>query len=232
VVFFQERQSAAAAKRAAASLAAPAAAAARPRIASARRWAAARLAELRFVARAVAAFARPSLHRISTRIHRDHFRRNPSIQAFRYSWWRLRMNAAGNHPLLSLCIAVAIFAVGTLAASALSSQLGVQKFFADVKHGDFQDVAVGLLAAQAALIALVFPLIIALIGVLFDLRTTSGARLNIFLKETEPLVVGGSSLFLRQRLLSSCCSFRICPPPFPRWYCCSMTSGLLSMSAC
>jgi hypothetical protein len=188
---------AAAAKRTAASVAAhAAAAAARPHITFASRWAAARVAELRFVARAVAAFAHPSLRRISTRIHRDHFRRNPSIRAFRYSWCRLRMNAAGNHPLLSFCIAMAIFAAGTLAASALLPPAGGQKFFAEVKHGDFQDVAVGLLAAQAALIALVFPLIIALIGVLFDLRTTSGARLNIFLKETEALVVGGSSLCL------------------------------------
>ncbi len=122
------------------------------------------------------------------------------------------MNAAGNHPLLSFCIAVAIFAAGTLTASALLPPAGVQKFFAEVKHGNFRDVAVGLLAAQAALIALVFPLIIALIGVLFDLRTTSGARLNIFLKETEAVVVGGSSLCLSAALAIQLLFFSHLPP--------------------
>ncbi len=153
-----------------------------------------------FSTRAFAAFARPSLRRLVARAHRHHFRRNPAIRAFRYTWWRLRINGIANHPFLSLGSLVLIFVGGGLIAAHLVPEPNVKWLVAGLKHGDFQDVAVGLLAAQAALIALVFPLIIALIGVLFELRTTTGARLNIFLKETESLVLGGSALMLSAAL--------------------------------
>ena len=165
-----------------------------------RRWAGQTFAAAHFLVRGLAAFARPSLRRVVARVHKRHFQRNPAIKAFRYSWWRLRINAVANHPLTSLGYLFLIFVVGAQIAARLVPEANAEWLVAELKHGDFQDIAIGLLVAQAALIALVFPLIIALIGVLFELRTTTGARLNIFLKETESLVVGGSALMLSAAL--------------------------------
>jgi hypothetical protein len=163
-------------------------------------WTGQTFAAANFLVRGLAAFARPSLRRIVTRVHRHHFRRNPAMKALRYTWLRLRMNAIANHPFLSLGSLVLIFVGGALISARLVPETNVKWLVADLKHSDFQDAAVGLLAAQAALIAFVFPLIIALIGVLFELRTTTGAGLNIFLKETESLVVGGGALMLSAAL--------------------------------
>ena len=63
-------------------------------------------------------------------------------------------------------------------------------------YRDFQAINVGLLGAQAALVALIYPLVIALVGVLFEARTTTGGRLNVFLSETEAVASGGSALLL------------------------------------
>lgn len=110
------------------------------------------------------------------------------------------MTASTHHPILWLGSVAVVFVGGALISARLIPQAHIKWLVADLKHNDFQDVAIGLLSAQAVLIALVFPLIIALIGVLFELRTTSGARLNIFLKETESLVVGASALMLAAAL--------------------------------
>lgn len=153
-----------------------------------------------FVLRSLAAFGGPSLRRISARVHRRHFRHNPTITSFRYSWWRLRINAIARHPLISLGLLIFLFIAAALLCEHLVAGPQIKWLVADAKDEDFQNIMTGLLAAQAALIALVFPLIIALIGVLFELRTTSGVRINIFLKETESLVVGGSALTLSAAL--------------------------------
>jgi hypothetical protein len=170
-------------------------------------WIGRTFAAANFLVRGIAAFGRPSLRRIAARIHRHHFRHNPTIKAFRYSWWRSRMTAITHHPILSLGALVVVFVGGALVSARLIPDAHLKWLVAELKHSDFQDVAIGLLAAQAVLIALVFPLIIALIGVLFELRTTSGARLNIFLKETESLVVGASALMLAAALAMQLLSF-------------------------
>jgi hypothetical protein len=152
------------------------------------------------VVRSLAAFAGPSLRRITSQVHRHHFRHNPTIASFRYSWWRSRMNTITRYPLLSLSLLISLFITGVLASQYLISEAQITWLVSGSKRDNIQDVAIGLLAAQAALIALVFPLIIALIGVLFELRTTSGARIDIFLKETESIAVGGSALILSAAL--------------------------------
>jgi hypothetical protein len=63
-------------------------------------------------------------------------------------------------------------------------------------YRDFQTINVGLLGTQAALVALIYPLVIALVGVLFEARTTTGGRLDVFVSETEAIVTGGSALLL------------------------------------
>lgn len=107
------------------------------------------------------------------------------------------MNGLGGRPRVAIAGLLLLFAVpaALLSVGAVSEE-HIAWMGADLKHENIQDVVIGLLAAQAALIALVFPLIIALVGVLFELRTTSGGRLDIFLKETESVVVGSSALAL------------------------------------
>jgi hypothetical protein len=59
---------------------------------------------------------------------------------------------------------------------------------------DFQTINLALMGAQATLLGLVYPLVIALVSLLFQETTARGARLNVYFKETEATVVGGSAL--------------------------------------
>ncbi len=61
---------------------------------------------------------------------------------------------------------------------------------------DLQTINLGLLGAQAALLGLVYPLVIGLVGLLFEARSSRGNKLQIYFHETEALAVGGMSLSL------------------------------------
>ncbi|MDP2009449.1 MAG: hypothetical protein Q8K11_04675, partial [Phenylobacterium sp.] len=61
---------------------------------------------------------------------------------------------------------------------------------------DLQTINLGLLGAQAALLGLVYPLVIGLVGLLFEARSARGNRLQVYFRETEALAVGGMSLAL------------------------------------
>lgn len=61
-------------------------------------------------------------------------------------------------------------------------------------YRDIQTITVGLLSAQATLIGLVFPIVIALVSLLTDGRVTNQGRLQLFLSETEATFVGISGL--------------------------------------
>ncbi|MBU8546130.1 MULTISPECIES: hypothetical protein [Roseomonadaceae] len=59
-----------------------------------------------------------------------------------------------------------------------------------------RDVNVALLSAQATLLGLVYPIVIALVSVLLGARSTGGARMLIFVRQTGAIQVGASALSL------------------------------------
>lgn len=55
---------------------------------------------------------------------------------------------------------------------------------------DLQTLNLAMLGAQATLLGLVYPLVIALVGMLFETRSSTGHRLQIYFSETEAAPVG------------------------------------------
>ena len=150
------------------------------------------------VAGAIAALRRPTLARTVARELRVHFRGNAALRSQRRPRFRRVLDLARRRPVaVAFCI-VAVYAlvVGSTflvspAALGLKVPANVNDYFRD-----FQGIATALLGTQATLVALVYPLTIALVGTLFEARTTTGSRLNVFLTETEAVATGGSALLL------------------------------------
>jgi hypothetical protein len=59
-----------------------------------------------------------------------------------------------------------------------------------------RDVNAGLLSAQAALVALIYPLVVALIATLTGARATAAVRLRAFLSESEATTTGMLAILL------------------------------------
>ena len=59
-----------------------------------------------------------------------------------------------------------------------------------------RDLCIALLSAQTALVALVYPIVVALVSVLLGGRATSGARLLVFVRQTGAIETGASALLL------------------------------------
>ena len=137
---------------------------------------------------------RPSLRTLVDRTVREHFRDNGALRPYRRSLPRRLMASARAHPVISvLLLTLAYTATCALTLLVSPEALGLKA------HGDrveLQTINIGLLSAQAALVALVYPLVIAFIGVLFEPRTSRGGRMEVFLAETEAVATGGSALLL------------------------------------
>ncbi|MEN5229747.1 hypothetical protein [Brevundimonas naejangsanensis] len=127
---------------------------------------------------------------------RSHLKRNPASRLLRYGAARRPLAAIARHPLLCSTMLALIYA-GALVAAWLAPPLpwgpqspgGVGDYFRD-----FQTINLALMGAQATLLGLVYPLVIALVSLLFQETTARGARLNVYFKETEVAVVGGTAL--------------------------------------
>ena len=155
-------------------------------------------AESRLLFRALVALWKPGLDAISRRAVRDHFARNPTTAALADSWGRRIVEGATRHTWIVVGIALSLYSALTFLSLRVEPSwigLSISPLSGDY-YRDLQDINVGVLSAQAALVALVFPLVIALVGLLFEGRMTSGGGLSVFFKETEAVAVGGSSLLL------------------------------------
>lgn len=100
------------------------------------------------------------------------------------------------HWRVSLLVAIALYGVvGTITALVPPTDYGPQipGDLADYFR-DLQTINLALLGAQATLLGLVYPLVIALVGMLFETRSSTGHRLQIYFSETEAASVGGLAL--------------------------------------
>lgn len=140
----------------------------------------------------------PRLRRISTAVVADHLRKNPVSVAHAAGGPGRLLRFIGERPVPA-SVAVALIHMVVLAVTALCppSVLGPQvpTRFADYFR-DLQTINLALLGAQATLLGLVYPLVIALVGLLFQESGARTGRLTIYFKETEAAAVGALSLAL------------------------------------
>jgi len=138
----------------------------------------------------------PWLSRIASEHVRSHLKRNPASRLLRYGPARRTLATAARHPVLCSMLLALIYAAALSVAWLIPSlPWGPQTpdrigdYFRD-----FQTINLALMGAQATLLGLVYPLVIALVSLLFQESTARGARLNVYFKETEARVVGGTAL--------------------------------------
>lgn len=127
---------------------------------------------------------------------RAHLRANSTSRSLRYGPLRRILATIARHPLASLAMLI-LFYFGAVAATWLSPPVSWGPQFppsAEDYFRDFQTINLALMGAQATLLGLVYPLVIALVSLLFQETAARGARLNVYFKETEATVVGGMAL--------------------------------------
>lgn len=150
------------------------------------------LREAILIPKLFAAVFRPSLKGIADEIVTVHLN-GEKARAFRYPFLKRFVMAMGRHPVRSI-IAVIVLYCSALALgwSSHVAQLDLQ----DQTIEDFGAVNVGILGVQAALIGLVFPLVIAFVGLLNQSRASFATRLTIYVESTAAIFTGISSLLL------------------------------------
>ncbi len=137
-----------------------------------------------------------SLKSIVRRKEAKHFGSNSTLQEYRYPMPRRAMDSVGNHPVLAILVMIGIYVVvctWTLFAPLPGppGPSGIEDFYRD-----FQSLNMALLGVQASFIGLVFPLVIAFVGLLNQGRASFATRLKIYSKESGAPLVGTSSLLL------------------------------------
>lgn len=141
----------------------------------------------------IAAIFRPSLSRVVNEIVTIHLNGSKQAQAYHYPFLKRLVAAIGRNPVRSMiAIAVLYGSAIWLGESSHVPQLELQKETID----DFGTVNVGILGVQAALIGLVFPLVIAFVGLLNQSRASFATRLTIYVESTAAVFTGISSLLL------------------------------------
>jgi hypothetical protein len=123
-------------------------------------------------------------------------RQNSAAIALRFGLWRSMLASIEQRPLLAaLAVAVLYGVVGAITWLAPPISWGPQAPQDDYFR-DLQTVNLALFGAQATLLGLVYPLVIALVGMLFGQRSSSDRRLDVYFSETEAVTVGGLALGL------------------------------------
>lgn len=135
-----------------------------------------------------------SLTKVVRKIDREHFSKNATIAAYKHSWFRSIVRSVHFHPFKSVILVFCFYIIVAFILFILINH------FHPLLNKDLNDTlfnaVIGLLSAQAALVAIVYPLVIALVGILFEIRSTNGSRFSILLHETEALPTGISALLL------------------------------------
>lgn len=140
---------------------------------------------------AVAIF-RPSLKGIVNDIVTVHLN-GEKARAYRYPFLKRLVMVMGWYPVRSI---LAVFVLYGCALVLGWSSHGLQFELQDQTIKDFGTVNVGILGVQAALIGLVFPLVIAFVGLLNQSRASFASRLTIYIESTAAIFTGISSLLL------------------------------------
>lgn len=139
---------------------------------------------------------KPGLAKWVRRVVENHLRSNREFQANLYSRLMRLTVWMADHPIRSLFIVLLIYVDvvlftrrGWLPAFTLAND-----WEASVR--DFWNVNVAVLGVQGALVGLVFPLVIAFVGLLNQGRASFASRLTIYVESSNAIFVGVSSLLL------------------------------------
>jgi len=139
----------------------------------------------------------PWLSTIAREHVRSHLKHNRTSRLLRYGRLRRALAILSHRPAMSLALVLLIY-LGALIVTwripflswGPRTPASAEDYFRD-----FQTINLALVGAQATLLGLVYPLIIALVSLLFQETAARGARLNVYFKETEATAVGGMALF-------------------------------------
>jgi hypothetical protein len=154
------------------------------------------IAEVKVLWSGLMAAHRPSLSKIVRRLHSRHMRLNPAAISLRFGPSRAVLAILERRPRLAAIGVILLYVVvGLVTWLAPPIPWGPIKPVADYFR-DLQTVNLALFGAQATLLGLVYPLVIALVGMLFGQRSSSDRRLDVYFSETEAVAVGGLALGL------------------------------------
>lgn len=150
------------------------------------------LRELILIPKLIAAIFRPSLKGIVDEIVTIHLN-GGKARAYRYPFLKRFVIAMGRHPVRSIVAVVILY--GCAIGLGQTDHIPELKLQARTSN-DFGTVNVGILGVQATLIGLVFPLVIAFVGLLNQSRASFATRLTIYVESTAAIFAGISSLLL------------------------------------
>ena len=152
--------------------------------------------QVRVLAKVIRAFSQPSLKSRVVQEVKEHLRANSEFRTRRYSYavrlsrWMVR------NPFISVFIvAIPYFISMFFPVGGLSGGLALADD-SQASMRDFWTVNIGVLTVQAALLGLVFPLVIAFVGLLNQGRASFSSRLTIYIESSNAVFVGVSSLLL------------------------------------
>ena len=149
--------------------------------------------ELKLALQLVKAIFRPSLRRIVSSIVTTHINGSKIALEYRYHFLKRSIITIFDNPIATIILVIAIYSSAIiLGESGRISQpnLSVETL------GDLKSLNLGILGVQAALVGLVFPFVIAFVGLLNQSRSSFATRLTIFIESTDAIFVGISSLLL------------------------------------
>lgn len=138
----------------------------------------------------------PWLSSIARAHVRSHLKNNRTSRLLRYGPLRQTLATISRHPLKGLTLAGLVYTAALAVTWSIpfipwgpTTPASAEDYFRD-----FQTINLALMGAQATLLGLVYPLVIALVSLLFQETAARGARLNVYFKETEATAVGSMAL--------------------------------------
>jgi hypothetical protein len=120
---------------------------------------------------------------------------NEIWKEYAYPWYHTFFIKAGEHPVrnaIELCFMVLVWMLFLWVAQ---DKISV-KWFDSLKEAELQSYFLGLWAAQIAISALIYPIVIGFVSMMLQRRHTAKARLHIFFHDSAAIATGFWSLSL------------------------------------
>ncbi len=154
------------------------------------------LRQIRLLAKVIRGRTQPALTKVVIRVVTKHIFNNREFRTYRYPRLLRLSRWAVRNPFLALTIiAIPYFMVWLLSGFAFVDGFGLSDD-GQASVRDFWAVNIGVLTVQATLVGLVFPLVIAFVGLLNRGRASFASRLTIYIESSSAIFVGVSSLLL------------------------------------
>ena len=150
--------------------------------------------QIRLLAQISRGLFKPSLARITRQLVKKQLQHNAAARDHRYPILKRLVRWSEGHPAQSLAIAAGAYASVFLLAH--FDLLPAAPDPASTAFVDFIPISGAILGAQATLIGLVFPLVIAFVGLLNQSRASFASRLTIYIESSVAVFAGVSSLLL------------------------------------